>query len=120
VPTPKAFSLLFALRHFGVAELTFARADRRLGVQAQADGAAAKLGAAAFMEHIEQVTRDLVLASRMATIPDEAFATVPAPCPKCGGVVQENYRKFQCQKCDFSIWKVTARAASGRPRKWPS
>jgi DNA topoisomerase-3 len=23
-------------------------------------------------------------------------------------VLQENYRKFQCQKCDFSIWKVTS------------
>jgi len=23
-------------------------------------------------------------------------------------VVQENYRKFQCQKCDFNIWKVTS------------
>jgi DNA topoisomerase-3 len=33
---------------------------------------------------------------------------VPAPCPKCGGAVQENYRKFQCQKCDFSLWKVTS------------
>jgi DNA topoisomerase-3 len=22
--------------------------------------------------------------------------------------VQENYRKFQCQKCDFNIWKVTS------------
>jgi len=22
--------------------------------------------------------------------------------------VQENYRKFQCQKCDFSLWKVTS------------
>jgi DNA topoisomerase-3 len=31
---------------------------------------------------------------------------VPAPCPKCGGVVQENYRKVQCQKCDFSLWRV--------------
>ncbi|MGH7486199.1 MAG: topoisomerase C-terminal repeat-containing protein, partial [bacterium] len=28
--------------------------------------------------------------------------------PKCGGKVHENYRKFQCQKCDFSIWKVTS------------
>jgi DNA topoisomerase-3 len=42
------------------------------------------------------------------------FATVSAPCPKCGGEVQENYRKFQCQKCDFSIWKVV----SGR--EWSS
>ena len=39
-------------------------------------------------------------------IPDVVYATLPAPCPKCGGMVQENYRKFQCQKCDFSLWKV--------------
>jgi len=61
-----------------------------------------------FMEHIEQVTRDLVSRIRDGDIPDTAFATVPAPCPKCGGTVQENYRKFQCQKCDFSLWKVTS------------
>ena len=41
-------------------------------------------------------------------IPDVVYATVPAPCPKCRGVVQENYRKFQCQKCDFALWKVTS------------
>jgi DNA topoisomerase-3 len=41
-------------------------------------------------------------------IPDVVYATVSAPCPKCGGVVQENYRKFQCQKCDFTLWKVTS------------
>ena len=34
---------------------------------------------------------------------DVVYATVPAPCPKCSGVVQENYRKVQCQKCDFSL-----------------
>jgi DNA topoisomerase-3 len=39
-------------------------------------------------------------------IPEEAYATVEAPCPKCGGVVQENYRKFRCQNCDFSLWVV--------------
>jgi DNA topoisomerase-3 len=31
-----------------------------------------------------------------------------APCPKCGGVVQENYKKFQCKRCDFALWKVVA------------
>ena len=61
-----------------------------------------------FMDHIEQVTRDLVERIKNGEIPDEAYATVPAPCPKCGGVVQENYRKFQCQKCDFSLWRVLA------------
>jgi DNA topoisomerase III len=39
-------------------------------------------------------------------IPDVVYATVPAPCPKCGGKVQENYRKVQCQKCDFTLWRV--------------
>jgi DNA topoisomerase-3 len=66
----------------------------------------AKLKRAKFMDHIEQVTRDLVHRVKTGSIPDEAFATVPAPCPKCGGVIQETYRKFQCQKCDFYIWPV--------------
>jgi DNA topoisomerase-3 len=41
-------------------------------------------------------------------IPEEAFGTIKAPCPKCGGVIQENYKKFQCKACDFSLWKVVA------------
>ena len=28
------------------------------------------------------------------------------PCPKCGGEVHENYKKFQCQACDFGFWKI--------------
>jgi DNA topoisomerase-3 len=59
-----------------------------------------------FMKHIEQVTRDLVKRIKTGTIPEEAFATVAAPCPKCGGAIQETYRKFQCQSCDFYIWPV--------------
>ena len=31
-----------------------------------------------------------------------------APCPKCGGVVKENYKKFACQSCDWSTWKIVA------------
>jgi len=30
------------------------------------------------------------------------------PCPKCGGEIKENYKKFQCQKCDFALWKIVA------------
>jgi len=52
------------------------------------------------------VTRELVKSIKGGSIPEEAFATVPAPCPKCGGVIQETYRKFQCQKCDFYVWPV--------------
>ena len=107
VPTPKAFSLLFALRHFGVGEITSPEltGDWEFKLKLMEAG---KLRRQEFMEHIEQVTRDMVERIRNGDIPDTAFATVDAPCPKCGGKVQENYRKFQCQKCDFSIWKVTS------------
>jgi len=107
VPTPKAFSLMFALKHFGVDEITSPELtgdwEYKLK-QIEAD----KLPRTEFMDHIEQVTRDLVERIRKGEIPEDAFATVAAPCPKCGGAVQENYRKFQCQKCDFALWKVTA------------
>jgi DNA topoisomerase-3 len=107
VPTPKAFSLFFALRHFGVTEITSPEltGDWEFKLKQMEHG---KLKREEFMEHIEQVTRDLVERIKHGDIPDTAFATVPAPCPKCGGTVQENYRKFQCQKCDFSLWKVTS------------
>ena len=35
-------------------------------------------------------------------------ATLKVPCPKCGGEIHENYKKFQCQKCEFSLWKIVA------------
>ncbi|MEO8718270.1 MAG: DNA topoisomerase III [Burkholderiales bacterium] len=107
VPTPKAFSLMFALKHFGVTEITSPEltGDWEFKLKQMEHG---KLKREEFMEHIEQVTRDLVERIKHGDIPDTAFATVATPCPKCGGTVQENYRKFQCQKCDFSIWKVTS------------
>jgi len=41
------------------------------------------------------------------TVPGD-FATLTTPCPKCGKVVKENYKKFQCQNCDFSLWRIMA------------
>jgi DNA topoisomerase III len=61
-----------------------------------------------FMEHIVDLTREMVMRIKEGNIPDTVFLTLTMPCPKCGGTVQENYRKFQCQKCDFSIWKVVS------------
>jgi DNA topoisomerase-3 len=107
VPTPKAFSLMFALKHFGVTEITSPEltGDWEYKLKLMEGG---KLPREEFMDHIEQVTRDLVERIKNGEIPDEVYAIVEAPCPKCGGVVQENYRKFQCQKCDFSLYKVSA------------
>jgi DNA topoisomerase-3 len=41
------------------------------------------------------------------TVPGD-YATLKTPCPKCGGIVQENYRRFACTSCDFSITKHPA------------
>jgi DNA topoisomerase-3 len=104
-PTWKAFRLLLALHHFGVTEITSPEltGDWEYQLKLMETG---KLQRDVFMDHIEQVTRDLVERIKKGDIPEEAYATVEAPCPKCGGVVQENYRKFQCQNCDFSLWVV--------------
>ncbi|MBI1943525.1 MAG: DNA topoisomerase III [Betaproteobacteria bacterium] len=104
-PTWKAFRLLFALRHFGVDEITSPEltGDWEFKLKQMEQG---KLRREKFMQHIEQVTRDLVKRVKTGSIPEEAFATVSAPCPKCGGVINETYRKFQCQACDFYIWPV--------------
>jgi len=107
IPTPKAFSLLFALKHFGVTELTSPEltGDWEFKLKQIELG---RLPRREFMDHITAVTQDLVARIKNGDIPDTAFATVDAPCPKCGGLVQENYRKFQCQACDFALWKVVS------------
>ena len=107
VPTPKAFSLLFALHMLGIVELASPELtgewEHKLRLIEQG-----KLTREQFMKEIWQLVRNTVAIIKQGDIPDTVYATVPASCPKCGGVVQENYRKFQCQKCDFAIWKVTS------------
>jgi DNA topoisomerase III len=105
VPTPKAFSLLFALHMLGIVEL----ASPELTGEWEHKLKLIELGKMTrdeFMQQIWQLVKSFVAIIKTGDIPDVVYATVPAPCPKCGGTVQENYRKFQCQKCDFSLWKV--------------
>ena len=107
VPTPKAFSLLFALHMLHIVEL----ASPELTGEWEHKLKLIELGKMTrdeFMEQIWELVRKIVAIIKTGEIPDVVYATVPAPCPKCGGTVQENYRKFQCQKCDFSLWKVTS------------
>jgi DNA topoisomerase III len=106
-PTPKAFSLLFALRHFGVTELSSPEltGNWEFKLSQMEHG---RLERREFMDHIVELTKEMVARIKHGEIPDTAFLTLKAPCPKCGGTIQENYRKFQCQKCDFSIWKVVS------------
>ena len=106
-PTPKAFSLLFALRHFGVTELCSPELTGawEFKLKQMEHGA---LPRSAFMDHIVDLTREMVSRIKRGDIPDTAFLTLETPCPKCGGKVSETYRKFKCTKCDFSIWKVVS------------
>jgi DNA topoisomerase III len=105
VPTPKAFSLLFALHMLGIVELASPELtgewEHKLKLIEHGD-----MTRNEFMRQIWDLVRNFVGIIKNGEIPDVVYATVPAPCPKCGGTVQENYRKFQCQKCDFSLWKV--------------
>jgi DNA topoisomerase-3 len=107
VPTPKAFSLIFALGMLHIVELASPELtgewEHKLRLIERG-----KLTRDVFMKEISELVRKVVGVIKTGEIPDVVYATVSAPCPKCGGVVQENYRKFQCQKCDFNIWKVTS------------
>ena len=105
VPTPKAFSLMFAFHmlhivELGSPELTGEWEHKLKLIEA------GKLTREEFMKGINDLVKNVVGVIKNGEIPDVAYATVPAPCPKCGGTVQENYRKVQCQKCDFTLWRV--------------
>jgi DNA topoisomerase III len=107
VPTPKAFSLLFALHMLHIVELASPELTGEWEHKLKLIEAG-KLTREEFMKQINALVKKVVGIIKTGEIPDVVYATVPAPCPKCGGVVQENYRKFQCQKCEFAIWKVTS------------
>ncbi len=107
VPTPKAFSLLFALHMLHIVELASPELTGEWEHKLKLIEAG-RMTREEFMKQISALVKKVVAVIKTGEIPDVVYATVPAPCPKCGGVVQENYRKFQCQKCDFSIWKVTS------------
>jgi DNA topoisomerase-3 len=109
IPTAKAFSLITLLRGLGTNELTSPELtgewEHKL---AQMERGA--LSRAEFMDHIQAMTRDIVERAKRYesdTVPGD-FATLQTPCPKCGGQVKENYKKFSCQSCDWSAWKIVA------------
>jgi DNA topoisomerase-3 len=106
-PTAKAFDLVYALDKFGIDEL---RSPELTGtwefkLKQMEQG---RLRREEFMEHIVETTRDLVERVKRGTLADDTISTLAVKCPKCGGTVNENYKKFQCANCDFAIWKVIA------------
>jgi DNA topoisomerase-3 len=105
-PTAKAFQLLTLLRGLGIEELTAPELtgewEHRLALMEHGS-----LEREVFMREIAQMTRRMVERAKSYesdTVPGD-YATLKTPCPKCGGTVQENYRRFACTSCDFSLPK---------------
>jgi DNA topoisomerase-3 len=60
------------------------------------------------MKEIAALTQDIVERIRAGAEKGEVpgdYITLKAKCPSCGGTVKENYRRYACTKCDFSISK---------------
>jgi len=116
IPTAKAFQLMTLLRGLGVEDLTKPELtgdwEHKL-----AEMEKGQLSREAFMAEIAAMTQRVVQKAKeydRDTIPGD-YATLKTPCPNCGGVVKENYRRFTCtgsdgngEGCGFSMTKIPA------------
>ncbi len=106
VPSAKARQLMTLLAGLGVSELTSPELtgewEHQLKLIEQR-----KLDRDSFMREIAQMTQVIVKRAKeyeRDTVPGD-YVTLQTPCPRCGGVVRENYRRYACTACDFSIGK---------------
>ena len=115
IPTAKAFQLMTLLRGLGVEELSKAELTGEWEYKlAQMEKGA--LSRADFMREIAEMTQHIVKKAKeydRDTVPGD-YATLATPCPNCGGVVKENYRRYTCtgkpgaEPCGFSFGKSPA------------
>jgi DNA topoisomerase-3 len=115
IPTAKAFQLMTLLRGLGVEELSKAELTGEWEYKlAQMEKGA--LSRDAFMREIAEMTQHIVKKAKeydRDTVPGD-YATLATPCPNCGGVVKENYRRYSCTgksgqaPCGFSFGKSPA------------
>jgi DNA topoisomerase-3 len=116
VPTAKAFQLMTLLRGLDVDDLTKPELTGNWEYQL-AEMEHGRLSRKAFMAEIAKMAERIVRKAKeydRDTIPGD-YATLATPCPKCGGVVKENYRRYACTGadgqsagCGFSITKIPA------------
>jgi DNA topoisomerase-3 len=107
IPTAKAFQLMTLLRGLGVEELTAPELtgewEHKLSQMERGN-----LPRDEFMQEIARMTQTIVKRAKeydSDTIPGD-YSTLETPCPNCGSQVKENYRRFACTKCEFSISKI--------------
>ena len=110
IPTAKAFSLIALLRGIGIPELCSPEltGNWEFKLKQMEHG---QLMRPEFMRQIATMTRSIVDKAKgyeHDTVPGD-FGILTVTCPKCKqGAVHENYKKFQCQACDFAVWKSIA------------
>ncbi len=116
IPTAKAFQLMTLLRGLGVEELSKAEltGEWEYKLNQMEHG---KLTRESFMAEIAAMTERMVKKAKeydRDTIPGD-YATLKSPCPNCGGIVKENYRRYTCtgksgteEGCGFSFGKTPA------------
>ncbi|RUP26051.1 MAG: DNA topoisomerase III [Curvibacter sp.] len=116
IPTAKAFQLMTLLRGLGVEELSrpeltgeweYKLSQMEKGLLSREE----------FMQQIAAMTEHIVRKAKeydRDTVPGD-YATLGTPCPNCGGVVKENYRRYSCtgadghsEGCGFSFTKSPA------------
>lgn len=107
IPTAKAFQLMTLLRGLGINELTAPEltGEWEYKLSQMERG---KISREEFMREIAQMTQIIVKRAKEYdndTIPGD-YATLKTMCPNCGSVVKENYRRFACTKCEFSMSKT--------------
>jgi len=113
VPSAKAFQLMTLLRGLGVEDLTKPELTGNWEYQL-AEMEKGRLEREAFMAEIAAMAERIVRKAKeydRDTIPGD-YATLTVPCPNCGGVIKENYRRYACagadgnaEGCGFSISK---------------
>ncbi len=116
IPTAKAFQLMTLLRGLGVEELSKPEltGEWEYKLSEMEHG---RLSRAEFMREIAAMTEHIVKKAKeydRDTVPGD-YATLTTPCPNCGGVVKENYRRYTCtgkkgdsEGCGFSFTKIPA------------
>ncbi len=118
IPTAKAFQLMTLLRGLDVQELSKAELTGEWEFKlAQMEKGA--LSRETFMAEIATMTERMVAKAKgydRDSIPGD-YASLQTPCPNCGGVVKENYRRYTCtgkagmagdEGCGFSFGKTPA------------
>ncbi len=114
VPGAKAFQLMTLLRGLDIEDLTKPELTGNWEYQL-AEMEKGHLERETFMKRVAEMAERIVRKAKeydRDTIPGD-YATLAVPCPNCGGVIKENYRRYACtgipgktEPCGFSISKI--------------